>query len=218
VGFYATKVIFTRLGMNATFDYRTDDARAIQKIVDNEADAYIGSTGKVFGLLRAVKNDDRKLHLVPIPYDRRLWDMYLPTTLSSEEYPNLLEPGETIDTVATSVLLATFNWPEKSERYERVAKFVNAFFTKIDEFYKPPRHPKWKEASITAVVPGWKRFKAAQDWLDNWQAQQPDGTNTASPARFKEFMVQQGHSNLSPEELAKLYAQFQEWSRSQHKN
>ena len=47
VGFYAAKVIFTRLGMNATFDYRTDDGRAVQKIIDGEADAYIGSTGKI---------------------------------------------------------------------------------------------------------------------------------------------------------------------------
>ena len=48
VGFYAAKVIFTRLGMNATFDYRTDDGRAVQKIIDGEADAYIGSTGTIF--------------------------------------------------------------------------------------------------------------------------------------------------------------------------
>ena len=219
VGFYAAKVIFTRLGMNATFDYRTDDGRAVQKIIDGEADAYIGSTGKIFGLLRAVKNEDRRLHLVPIPYDKRLQDMYLPATLSSDDYPNLLEPGETIDTVATSVLLTTFNWPENSDRYARVAKFVNAFFTKINEFSKPPRHPKWKEASISVVVPGWTRFKAAQDWLDNWHAeqaaaaQQPNSAgDQASLAKFKEFMAQQGRTKLSQEELAKLYAQFQEWN------
>src|SRR3984885_624237 len=55
VGYYAAKVIFSRLNINVTYDYWTDDARAIQKIVDGEADAYVGSTGKVFGLLRAVK-------------------------------------------------------------------------------------------------------------------------------------------------------------------
>ena len=80
VGYYAAKVIFSRLNINVTYDYWTDDARAIQKIVDGEADAYFGSTGKVFGLLRAVKNEDRRLHLVPIPYDRRLQDLYLPTS------------------------------------------------------------------------------------------------------------------------------------------
>ena len=213
VGYYAAKVIFNRLNMNATFDYWTDDAAAIQKIVDGEADAYIGSTGKVFGLLRAVKNEDHRLHLVSVPYDRRLQDLYLPTTLSSDDYPNMLAPGERIDTLAASDLLVSFNWPEKSERYQRVANFVNAFFSKFDEFLKPPRHPKWKEASITAVVPGWTRFKAAQDWIDNWRAQRATAAKDPSLASFKEFMAKQGHPDLSEEELEKLYARFQEWSR-----
>ena len=213
VGYYAAKVIFNRLNMTASFDYWTDDARAIQKIVDGEADAYIGSTGKVFGLLRAVKNEDHRLHLVPVPYDRRLQDLYLPTTLTSDEYPNMLEPGETIDTVAVSVLLVSFNWPEKSERYQRMTKFVNAFFSKFDEFRKPPRHPKWKEASLSATISGWTRFKAAQQWIDNWHAQQADAGKESSLASFKEFMAEQGHPNLPPDELAKLYAQFQEWNR-----
>ncbi len=165
VGYYAARVIFSRLNMNATFDYWTDDARAIQKIIDGEADAYIGSTGKVFGLLRAVKNEDHRLHLVPIPYDRRLQDLYLPTTLTSDEYPNLLAPGETVDTLAASVLLVSFNWPEKSERYRRMATFIDAFFSKFNEFHKPPRHPKWSEASLNVKIPGWQRFKAADDWL-----------------------------------------------------
>jgi hypothetical protein len=85
---------------------------------------------------------------------------------SSDEYPNLIAAGETVETVAASVLLVALNLPEKTERYQRVAKFVDALFSRIDEFSKPPRHPKWKEASITAIVPGWQRFKAAQDWLE----------------------------------------------------
>src|SRR5258705_642889 len=51
VGYYSAKVIFSRLNIKAsTFDYRTDDARALQKIADGEADAYITSMGKVFPL------------------------------------------------------------------------------------------------------------------------------------------------------------------------
>jgi TRAP-type uncharacterized transport system substrate-binding protein len=126
VGYYAAKVIFSRLNIHpASIDNQTDDARSIQKIIDGEADAYIGSTGKVFPLVRnLIKNEDHALHLASIPYDRRLQDLYLPTTLSSEEYPNLLLPGETINTIASSQLLVTFNWPENSERYEKVARFV----------------------------------------------------------------------------------------------
>jgi TRAP-type uncharacterized transport system substrate-binding protein len=113
VGYYSAKLIFSRLNMHVTYDYWTDDSRAIQKIIDGEADAYVASTGKVFPQARAIKNENRRLHLVPIPYDRRLQDLYLGTTLSGEDYPNLLAPDEKIETVATSVLLVTFNWPEK---------------------------------------------------------------------------------------------------------
>jgi TRAP-type uncharacterized transport system substrate-binding protein len=215
VGYYAAKVIFTRLNMNANFDYWTDDARAIQKIIDGEADGYIGSTGKVFGLLRAVKNENHRLHLVPIPYDRRLQDMYLPTTLSSDEYPNLLAPGETIDTLAASVLLVSFNWPEKSERYRRTANFINAFFSKFDEFHKPPRHPKWSEASLNVKVPGWQRFKAADDWLaEHAHATAP----TADPATFNRFLRQNGTgvAGLSFEEKEALFRKFLDWMKTQH--
>jgi len=59
VGYYAAKVIFSRLNIKpASFDILTDDARSIQKIADGEADAYITSTGKVFPLARnLIKNE-----------------------------------------------------------------------------------------------------------------------------------------------------------------
>ena len=214
VGYYAAKVIFSRLNMNVTYDYWTDDARSIQKIIDGEADAYVGSTGKVFGLLRAVKNEDRRLHLVPIPYDRRLQDLYLPTTLTSDEYPNLLAPGERVDTLAASVLLVGFNWPEKSEHYRRMANFVDAFFSKFDEFHKPPRHPKWSEASLNIKIPGWQRFKAADEWL----AEHAHATAPAADSGVLGFLSQNGGavSNLSTEEKAALFQQFLEWQKSQH--
>src|SRR6201987_2963908 len=69
VGYYSAKLIFSRLNMHVTYDYWTDDSKAIQKIIDGEAEASITSTGRVFPLARAIKNEDRRLHLVPIPYD-----------------------------------------------------------------------------------------------------------------------------------------------------
>jgi TRAP-type uncharacterized transport system substrate-binding protein len=210
VGYYSAKVILSRLNINVSYDYWTDDARAIQNIIDGKADAYITSTGKVFPLGRAIKNDDRRLHLVPIPYDRRLQDLYLPTTLSGEEYPNLLAPNQTIETVATSVLLATYDWPENIERYRRTAKFVDAFFSNFGEFRKPPRHPKWAESSINVRIPGWQRFKAADDWL----AQNANATAALSDA-FESFMRQKNINDISPEEKAALVREFLEWQKTQ---
>jgi TRAP-type uncharacterized transport system substrate-binding protein len=213
VGYYSAKVIFNRLGMTADWDYWTDDTRAIQKVIDGEVDGYITSTGKPFPHALAIKNDDRRLHLVSIPYDRRLQDLYLPTTLSGEEYPNLLAPGEVIETIAASVLLATFNWPNGSERYRRTAKFVDAFFSKFDEFHKPPRHPKWAEASINVKIPGWERFKAADDWV----AQHATATATASSQEaFERFLSENRVPNVdTPEKRAAVFRQFLQWQRTQ---
>jgi TRAP-type uncharacterized transport system substrate-binding protein len=214
VGYYSAKVIFSRLNIKATFDYRTDDARALQKISDGEADAYITSTGKVFSLARNLKNENRALHLVPVPYDRRLQDMYLPTTLSSEEYPNLLSPGETIDTVATSVLLVSFNWPENTERYNRVARFVDVFFSKIEEFMKPPRHPKWKEASIAAAIPGWQRFKAADEWLTRHNMLSVSQSAEVEKIRFDQFLSENRiQISSDPARRDAVFRQFLEWER-----
>jgi TRAP-type uncharacterized transport system substrate-binding protein len=214
LGYYSAKVIFSRLGIKATFDHRTDDAAAIQKIINGEADAYITNAGKVFQLAREIKNETRLLHLVAIPYDQRLQDLYLPTTLSSDDYPNLLGPCESVDTIATSVMLVSFNWPENSERYNRVAKFVTAFFSKIGEFQKPPRHPKWDEASISVNVPGWQRFKAAQDWLDH----NPSGGSASaqsSSEEFKQFVSRRtDRAELSHDQLTRLFSDFLEWKRS----
>src|SRR5215470_16520424 len=210
VGYYSAKVIFSRLGMHVTYDYWTDDARSIQKIIDGEADAYITSTGKIFGLARAIKNEDRRLHLVPIPYDKRLQDMYLPTTLSAEEYPNLLSQGEIIETVATSVLLVSFNWPENSERYRRTAKFIDAFFSKINEFHKPPRHPKWVESSINIKVPGWQQFKAASDWVAHHVDQ-----DRLTAQSFERFLSQKNITNISAQDREALFREFQEWRKTQ---
>jgi TRAP transporter TAXI family solute receptor len=210
VGYYAAKVILSRLNIKAkSFETQTDDTRSIQKLEDGAADAYVVSTGKPFQLaLNIIKNKDRSLHLVPIPYDSRLEDLYLPTTLSGEEYPNLLSPGQKINTVAASQLLVTFDWPEKSERYNKVARFVDAFFSRIEDFRQPPRHPKWKEASIIFKAPGWQRFKAAEDWLVAHDM-------TSEKVKFEKFLADNpvpGGSDPAKRQI--LYRQFLEWKRN----
>jgi TRAP-type uncharacterized transport system substrate-binding protein len=216
VGFHAARVIFSRLNIRpASIDNQTDDARSIQRIIDGEVDAYITSTGKVFPLARnLIKNENRALHLVPIPYDQRLQDLYLPTTLSGEEYPNLLSPGETIETLAASQLLVSYDWPENSERYRKVARFVDVFFSKIGEFQKPPRHPKWNEASIVASIPGWQRFKASDDWLAAHNMVPLAQSGAGDKAGFEKFLDENRVAGGSdPAKRAALFRQFLEWRK-----
>ena len=109
-------------------------------------------------------------------------------------------------TLAASVLLAVFNWPENSPRYAKVAKFVDALFSNIDEFFKPPRHPKWRESSIVATIPGWQRFKAAQQWLDQ------NRTGQAASSLTVQQSGAGARSNATDAEQ-KLYTEFLEWKR-----
>jgi len=62
-------------------------------------------------------------------------------------------------------ILASFNWRPDSPRYERVARFVDELFGRIDKLRGPGFDAKWKDVSLSATVPGLQRFKGAQDWL-----------------------------------------------------
>jgi hypothetical protein len=91
-----------------------------------------------------------------------------------------------------------YNWPPESDRYRRVARFVDALFDKIDRLQSSPRHPKWKDTVISASVVGLERFKPAQDWLDRYWIHNPPIENTNG-------------KNGSPQDSAKLYNDFLRW-------
>jgi hypothetical protein len=89
-----------------------------------------------------------------------------------------------------------YNWPEGTDRYERVARFVDGLFSKIDQLRQPPRHPKWRETSLSAKILGLQRFKAADDWLAAHAIQSAAGTT------------------LSPPDREKLFNDFMQWQRT----
>jgi len=99
-----------------------------------------------------------------------------------------------------------------TDRYRRLAHFVDVFFGKISDFQKPPFHPKWKEVTLTASLAGWTRFKPAQDWL----AQHKDAT-AVSDVRgdFTKFLAAQGNGDLRAEDRDALFQQFLEWQKHQ---
>jgi uncharacterized protein len=165
LGYFAIRNILDRLNVTADIDSKTDDALGLQKLLNGEVDAWVVSAAKVAPIARNIRNDGGKFHFVAIPYEAELQDLYLPSSFTSAEYPNLVPPGQYVDTVAAPVLLLAYNWPEGTERYARLAKFVDAMFSKIDRFHDSPRHPKWRDTALNTVVPGWQRFKAVDDWL-----------------------------------------------------
>src|SRR6516165_7165710 len=162
--FVTALTVFERLGIKANFVY-IEQRIAMEKLKKGEVDAVIVVGGKPYKSVSAFVNDGR-FHLATVDYDKPLQGDYLPARLTSADYPNLItkEEGQ-VDTIAVPAVLAAYNWAQNSERYRKLSLFVDAFFTKFPAFQNPPFHPKWKEVSLSAPLPGWQRFPAAKQWL-----------------------------------------------------
>jgi TRAP-type uncharacterized transport system substrate-binding protein len=144
--------------------------------------------------------------LVPVPFARQLRDDFLPATLSSEDYPALIEPGRRIETLAVGTVLIAYNWPKDSDHYRKIEKFVAAFFPQLARLQAPPHHPKWGEVNVAATLPGWTRFAAATDWLQQHReiAENPR-------ADFEQFVAARPTPPASAEDREQLFREFLQW-------
>jgi TRAP-type uncharacterized transport system substrate-binding protein len=219
IGLPAARLIFRRMGIEADIDSQTDPDGGLQKLLGGERDAWIASVSRGAPVIKNIKNDAGKFHLLEIPYAKPLQDIYLPSSFSSEEYPNLVAKETKVYALAVPTVLMVYNWPPESERYRRVARFVDALFSKIGQLQQPPRHPKWKDTGISINVAGLERFKPAQDWLDKAQpaaaATQP-GPTAATAEEFRAFLVQKnGGEPVSQQDTSKAYNDFLRWRAGQ---
>ncbi len=144
------------------------------KVKQGEIAATIFVAGRPAAAVKALAKDpDYKL--LPIPFSADVENDYLPAKLSNEDYPNLIESGQSVETIAVGAVLAVYNWGEGTDRQRRVSAIVDKFFSKFADFQKAPRHPKWKEVNLAARLPGWNRLPAATAWLErNGQVKRSD--------------------------------------------
>lgn len=206
----STTVIFEKLGIKP--EKRNMGQRdAFEAMKTGEIDATILITGKPVESYSTFDAGDR-FHLLPVPFEPALIKEYVPTTITHDDYPNLLKPGESIETVAASVILGVYNWPQGSAQYTKLERFVDKFFANIEKFGKPPRHAKWKEVNIAAIVPGLERFKPAQEWLDT---QPVASTKNGQDSLRQDFAVFLADAANKPDYASKsaeqLFSEFLQW-------
>lgn len=185
---FSARLIFEILGIKVE-EINVGQADGYQKVKTGEIAATVLIAGKPTGAYSKFKLEEG-MKMLPVPYTDVFGTDYFPDQLTHEDYPGLVAKGETIETISVGAVLAAYNWPKDTDRYRKVAQFVNAFFGKFSEFHKPPRLASWKTMNIAANLNGWRRFPAAQEWLDVAQqakqayqkssATQPDAT--AAPA------------------------------------
>jgi TRAP transporter TAXI family solute receptor len=208
--FVTVLTVAERIGLKANWLY-IEQRIAMEKLKAGEIDAVIVVGGKPYKSVSTFNNDGR-FHLVRVDYERPLQNDYLPATLTSKDYPNLIADGERVDTIAVPALLAAYNWAPNTDRYRKLSQFVDAFFTKFPALQNPPFHPKWKETSLSAPLPGWNRLPYAQQWLDTHNIQ------PIARTKFDEFLKQNPPAAKGPQsetDKEALFKQFQAWQADQ---
>ncbi len=207
--FVTSAIVFERLGIKANFAY-IEQRLAYERLKKGEIDAMIAVQGKPSKFTTTIKDPD--LHLVPVDYAKSLQPDYLPAALTSDDYPNLIEPGGRVDTIAVPAALAAY--------------IVEAFFGNIPVLQKPPFHPKWKEVALHAPLSGWSRFRAAQEWLDRKYSVGMASSKSVGMARsdvrrmFEQFLSENQAGSRAPpaaksEDREALFRQFLEWQKKQ---
>jgi hypothetical protein len=113
--------------------------------------------------------------------------------------------------VSVSAILLARSMRDTDESYRRVEKFVPLFFRGLTELAGPPRHPKWGDVNLGAVLPGWNRFGPSQQWLDSAKTQQAAWLQKS----FEEFLRTSatGTASLSSAQRQKLFDEFVDWTR-----
>ena len=219
--------VFNSLDIPVQRSYYDND-EAIKRLIAGDISAMIILTGAPQAALAKLKKEDG-VHFLGLDQEslpkhdlNGLFAEYLPAEITHDLYPNLVPEGVTVPTIANRALLVAYAWPENSEKYRKVAKFIDVFFSKIDQFNNSARHPKWREVNLAADMPGWVRFKPAADWLAAHRnpaasANAADNTAGLSPSElrsaFEKFIQAYASTSgraLTTRDKEALFARFKE--------
>lgn len=201
-------IVFQRLGINVQ-QVMIDQSTALEKLKSGEIDAIARVLPKPVDFFSKIPPHSG-LHLVNIPFTKMFQDYYTLGEFTKKEYPNLVDGKDSIDTIAVPAVLAVYNWQRDSDHYNRVQRFVQYLFTRWDTFQHSPYHPKWRDVNLAATVPGWTRFSAAEDMLQQVEAQQKEKQKT----EFQAFVSKQQTVPANAADREALFQQFLQWQES----
>ena len=122
-GTYMTATtVFSALGIDIV-PVSFDQALALEKISTGEIAATVYVAGKPASAISNLKAN-AGYKFLPVPFNGKLQETYLPSRLTEKDYPNLVAPGTAVDTIAVGAVMAVFNWRPGSARHKRMGKFI----------------------------------------------------------------------------------------------
>ena len=179
-----------------------DATAAIERLKKGTIAAVVIVGGKPSPVIGAIP-PNAGIHLLPVSFGVPLEAEYLPTRLGPEDYPNLIQPGGAVATVATGLVLLAASSQGDAQSAGRIARFVATVFPRFADLQAQGRHPKWREVNLAASLPGFKRNSAAEAWLLGHQ-HDPKRPMTANA---------DASLSMSAEQKEALFERFIEWQR-----
>jgi TRAP-type uncharacterized transport system substrate-binding protein len=205
-------IVFQRLGIPVQ-QVMIDQASALQKLESGDIDAIARVIPKPVEFFTKIPPNSG-LHLVNIPFTKTFEDYYTLGEFTKNDYPNLLQGADRIDTIAVPAVLAVYNWQKNTDRYQKVQRFIQYLFTRWDKFQHPPYHPKWRDVNLAATVPGWTRFAPAEEMLQQVEAQHQQ----QEKVDFQTFLKQQPGAPANEAEREALFRDFLQWRERSAQN
>lgn len=154
--FVAADLIFGSFGV--AYERVSESGKtAIAALEEGRVDAAVFAGADAYPLLAAIKDAD-KFHVLQISVAEDLKEAFLPAIVTNAELPNLIPKDGAVETVASALVLAVFDWPNKSERFYKLQKFKSALF----ENYLASLSEE-QQTNFIAAVPGWKPYLTAND-------------------------------------------------------
>jgi TRAP-type uncharacterized transport system substrate-binding protein len=205
-GTYTTATnVFNALSVNVEMTNLAQPI-ALDKLRRGEISALVSVATKPSRLFHDIRPEEN-LQFLAITGD--LPANYSATAINADDYPELVAQEAPVRTIAVGTVLVTYNWPIKSERYQRVNRFVQAFFAHLEDI--KARHPKWRDFDINASVTGWTRYPPAEQWIK--QAGLTPQITTASAAEPPRRALDAQAQILDPQEREALFREFAAYER-----
>ena len=212
---YSGPIIFKQLGINvAQFLPHNVAMEAMRKGEKFAATVWISSK-PLPPFLKGKWPEGFKF--LPVEYTDKL-EYYFPAYLESKDYPALIPEGQRIETIAVPAVLAVYDWPSDTDRYQRVARLVDYIIDRFPRLQtEPGYHPKWKDVNLAGTVPGWQRFRPMEAKLKQITSATPA---QAPPAKQKiDHALARAQAARAapndPQQQERLFQQFLEWTKQQ---